>query len=83
MWHISVTGIYVHMTRHTDDCGSCGHRTVLTLRQLDVAVVLAAVRSLVLTKMEPSFSNLVGRTFKMVLIWLHSGKFRSYRIICI
>ena len=75
MWHISVTGIYGHMMRHTDVCGSCGHQTVLTLRQLDVVVVLAVVHSLVLIKMEPSFSNLVGRTFKMELIWLHSGKF--------
>ena len=63
------------MMRHTDDCGSCGHQTVLTISQLDVVVVLAAVPSLVLIEMEPSFSNLVGRTFKMVLIWLRSGKF--------
>jgi hypothetical protein len=63
------------MTRHTDGCGSCGQQTVLIRRQLDVVVVLAVVRSLVLIEMEPSFSNLVGRTFKMVSIWLHSGKF--------
>jgi len=75
MWHISFTGIYGHMMRHTDDCGSCGHRTVITLRQLDVVVVLAVVHSSVLIEMEPSFSNLVGRTFQMVLIWLPSGKF--------
>jgi hypothetical protein len=75
MWHISVTGIYRHMMRHTDDCGSCGHQTALTLRQLDDVVVLAVVHSLVLIEMEPSSSNLVGRTFKMVLIWLHSGRF--------
>lgn len=75
MLHISVTGTCVHMMRHTDDCGSCGQQMVLTLRQLDVVVVLEVVHSLVPIEMEPSFSNLVGRTSKMVSIWLHSGKF--------
>ena len=55
------------MMRHTGDCGSYGQQKVLTLRQLDVVVVLVVVHSLVLIEMEPSFSNLVGRTFKMEL----------------
>lgn len=62
------------MMRHTGDCGSYGQQKVLPLRQLDVVVVLAVVHSLVPIEMEPSFSNLVGRTFKMELTWLHSGK---------
>lgn len=73
--HISAAGIYAHMMRHISDYGSCGQGKVQILRQLGAVVVLVAVHSLVVTEMEPSFSNLVGRTFKMELIWQHSGKF--------
>lgn len=75
--HISAAGIYAHMMRHISGCGSCGQEKVQILRQLGAVVVLVAVHSLVATEMEPSFSNLVGRTFKMELIWQHSGKFQN------
>jgi hypothetical protein len=75
--HISVAGIYACMMRHISDCGSCGQEKVQILRQLVAVVVLVVVHSLAVTKMEPNFSNLVGRTFKMELIWQHSGKFQN------
>jgi len=71
----SFAGIYAHMMRHTSDYGSCGQGKVLILRQLDVVVVLEVVHSLVVTEMEPNFSNLANRTLKMELIWQHSGRF--------
>jgi hypothetical protein len=75
--HIPVTGIYAHMMRHIRDYGSCGQENVQILNQLDDVGVLVVVHSLVVTEMEPNFSNLVGRTFKMELIWQHSGKFQN------
>jgi hypothetical protein len=65
------------MMRHLRDYGSCGQENVQTLSQSGAVVVLAVVHSLVITEMEPSFSNLVGRTFKMELIWQHSGKLQN------
>lgn len=65
------------MMRHSSDYGSYGQEKVLIVRQLDAVVVLVAVHSLVLTEMVPSFLNLVGMTFKMELIWQHSGEFRN------
>jgi hypothetical protein len=70
-----ITGTYAHMTRHTSDYGSCGQERLLILNQLDAVVVLVVVRSLVITEMVQNFSNLVGMTFKMELIWQHLGKF--------
>jgi hypothetical protein len=70
MWYS--TGIYTHMTRHTSDYGTCGQEKVLILRQSVAVLVYEIVISLVVTEMEPHFSNIVDRTFKMELIWQHS-----------